>query len=253
MRFLLSLALCAFSTAAPTVNTVKESAESLVASITPVNLSHDDVILYGVNGEYKVIKEQEFNNLTSSGVLTYGNDDDTLAARDLDSALLEARQNCPGLNQEFVVDKETDFLDWDVQMSPAIGAIQAPVTIAITRGYQVANSLTIGGSATGSYKWLSVALKADYDWTWTTIDTNMITYTVPQGNYGVVISQPWTHRKTGRIFTSCTTDNWQTSPYQADTHTSQQFGQFNWVKGVFRLCASPKYPVPFCSGNGEHR
>ncbi|OLN89351.1 hypothetical protein CCHL11_08992 [Colletotrichum chlorophyti] len=237
--------------AAPTPEATKDGAEGLFSA--PLHLDIDDIILYGVNGEYKVIKEAEFNNLTESGILVYGGNDKADAPELSDALALEARQDCPGLNTEFVITSVQDFLDWDIQISPVVGAIQAPVTIAVTRGYSVSNSLTVGGGITGAYKAISLQLKIDYDWTWTTTDTTMISYPVPEGHYGVVISQPWTHRVYGELYTSCTTDNWKKSTFMASSHTSQSFGNLNWVRGVFRICASKQYPIPFCNGNGHHR
>ncbi|TQN72407.1 hypothetical protein CSHISOI_03092 [Colletotrichum shisoi] len=130
----------------------------------------------------------------------------------------------------------TDFLDWDVQMSAVWGARQAPVLIAVSHRYQA----------------IGISLKADYTKTWTTIDTTTITYTVPLGYYGTIISQPWTHRVSGNVYMSCGTDNWQKGTFMANSHTSQNYGGMDWVTGVMRLCASKTYPIPYCEGSGSH-
>ncbi|KZL86991.1 hypothetical protein CI238_02189 [Colletotrichum incanum] len=243
MKFALPFMLFAFATAAPTSGIAHTSAESLLSSITSVDLGHDDVILYGVDG---------ISNLISAGVLTYGGND-KVDNRDLlgSSAVIEAR-DCDGSNAEFEITSKADFLDWDVQISPVIGAQQAPVTIAVARGYSVANSVTVGGTAGISAEGISVGLKIDYQETWTTTDTTTITYTVPTGQYGVIVSQPWTHRIYGNVYTSCTTGGGAKSTFMGSSHTSQTYGSMNWVTGVFRLCASKDYPVPYCNGQGSH-
>ncbi|KAL0938211.1 uncharacterized protein CTRU02_207942 [Colletotrichum truncatum] len=252
MRITPSLALFALAAAAPAPQAAKSDADNLLSSISALDLAHDDVILYGVNGEYKVIKEAEFQNLTSAGVLTYGSGDE-VKARDLSdsSSVLEAR-DCDGRNVEYEITSQANFLDWDVQISPVIGAQQAPVTIAVARGYQVANSITIGETAGISAEGLSVSLKIDYQTTWTTSDTTTITYTVPTGQYGVIVSQPYVHRMYGTAYSSCGTNGGTTENWMSTTHSSQTYGSMNWVTGVFRLCASKRYPIPYCNGRGSH-
>ncbi|WYZ42590.1 hypothetical protein EsH8_VI_000289 [Colletotrichum jinshuiense] len=252
MRFILPFTFFALAAAAPTPEAPKGSAESFLSSISALDLAHDDVILYGINGQYKVIKEAEFQNLTSAGVLSYGGND-KIDARDLSesSVALEAR-DCDGRNVEYEITSTADFLDWDVQISPVIGAQQAPVTIAVARGYQVANSITVGETAGISAEGISVSLKIDYQTTWTTSDTTTITYTVPTGQYGVIVSQPWTHRIYGTAYSSCGTGGGTKETFMASTHTSQTYGSMNWVTGVFRLCANKSYPVPYCNGQGSH-
>ncbi|GJC81575.1 hypothetical protein ColLi_04413 [Colletotrichum liriopes] len=252
MKFALPFVLFALTTAAPISGIAHTSAESLLSSISSVDLGHDDVILYGVDGQYKVIKDAEFQNLTSAGVLTYGGNNQVANRNAFGSpAAIEAR-DCDGSNAEFEITSKADFLDWDVQISPVIGAQQAPVTIAVARGYSVANSVTVGETAGISAEGISVGLNIDYQQTWTTTDTTTITYTVPTGQYGVIVSQPWTHRINGNVYTSCTTGGGAKSTFMGSSHTSQTYGSMNWVTGVFRLCASKGYPVPYCNGQGSH-
>ncbi|OLN87204.1 hypothetical protein CCHL11_03713 [Colletotrichum chlorophyti] len=254
MRFTIPLALVALAAAVPTPEApAADDASKLLASLSSKVLDHDDVVIYGVNGQYKIVKEAEFQDLVSTGVLTYGGENNNKTeARDLSEPRLEARA-CAGFNAEYQVTGTSDFLDWDVQISPVFGAQQAPVTIAIARGYQVTNSITVGGEAGISAEGLSAGLKIDFQRQWTTIDTTTVTYTVPTGYYGVVISQPWTHRIFGNVYTSCTTSNYVKSAFQGNTHTSQTYaGGLQWVTGVFRLCASKSYPIPYCEGSGYH-
>ncbi|WQF89946.1 hypothetical protein CDEST_14960 [Colletotrichum destructivum] len=257
MRFTLPFALFAIAaTAAPTPEGTHADAESLLSSISSVDLAHDDVILFGVGGKYQVLKDAEFQTLKETGVLTYGGNDkvvdtfDHLNVTNVTSTL-EAR-DCPGLNTEIHVTGSTDFLDWDVQMSAVWGAQQAPVLIAVSHGYSVANQVSFGGGISFPIKAIGISLNADYTKTWTTTDTTTITYTVPLGYYGTIISQPWTHRVFGNVYKSCGTDNWQKGTFTANSHTSQNYGGMDWVTGVMRLCASKTYPIPYCEGSGSH-
>ncbi|KAF6801190.1 hypothetical protein CSOJ01_11920 [Colletotrichum sojae] len=251
MRFTAPFALFALAAAAPTPEAAKSAADNLLSSISSLDLAHDDVVLYGVNGEYKVIKDAEFQNLTDAGTLVYGGDG--VKARSLPDTLssLEAR-DCDGRNVEYEITSQQNFLDWDVQISPVIGAQQAPVTIAVARGYSVANSISIGETAGISAEGLSVSLSIDYTTTWTTSDTTTITYTVPTGQYGVIVSQPYVHRMYGTAYSSCGTGGGTKENWQSTTHSSQTYGGMDWVTGVFRLCAHKSYPVPYCNGKGSH-
>lgn len=254
MRVTIPFVFFALAAAVPTPEAAND-ANNLLTAISSITLEHDDVVIYGINGMYKIVKEAEFQNLTSSTLLTYGVDHNETKVTHLSgiksSASLEARA-CPGLNSEFHVDRQFDFLDWDVQISPVAGAQQGSATISVTRGHQISNSITVGGNVGLSVDELSVGLKFDWQKTWTTIDTTLFSYTLPAGQYGVVISQPWTHRIVGTIYTSCSTDNWKKTPFTGNSHSSQTYGNMNWVTGVFRLCASTKYPIPYCEGSGYH-
>ncbi|KAL0933859.1 uncharacterized protein CTRU02_210658 [Colletotrichum truncatum] len=252
MRTVLSFAMFALAASAPTPEATKNSPESLPSSISSLHLANDDIVIYGVNGEYKVIKETEFQNLTAAGILTY-NGNDQVNTPDLSSVSkeLEAR-DCDGRNIEYEITNTNDFLDWDVQVSPVIGAQQAPVLIAIARGYQVADAVSVAETAGIEAEGLSLSLKIEYQTTWTTTDTTTITYTVPTGQYGVIVSQPWVHRISGTAYSSCGTGEATRENFMVTTHTSQTYGNLNWVKGVFRLCANTNYPVPYCNGQGSH-
>ncbi|KAJ0164031.1 hypothetical protein CTA2_1903 [Colletotrichum tanaceti] len=262
MRFTLPLALFAVAaTAAPTPDGTHADGDSLLSSIARRDLDMDDVILFGVGGRYQVVKDHEFESLKATGVLVYNGADkvvdeivdtiDDLGKNNVTS-LLQAR-DCPGQSVEYHITSQQDFLDWDVQLSAVWGAQQAPVLIAVARGYQVANEVSFGGGLSFPVKALGISLKADFSRTWTTIDTTTITYTVPLGYYGTIISQPWTHRTLGDVYVSCNGGGYQKkTTFMADTHTSGKYNGMDWVTGVMRLCASEKYPIPFCSGQGKH-
>ena len=76
-------------------------------------------------------------------------------------------------------------------------------------------------------------------------------YTVPEGQFGRIVSQPLTRRVQGYVYSGCT-DSPSKETFMSDTYTSQSYGNLEWVQGVIRLCNSTTYPIPFCIGDGVH-
>ncbi|OLN86837.1 hypothetical protein CCHL11_07888 [Colletotrichum chlorophyti] len=247
MRFLLPLTLAALAAAAPAPEPSRILGRALSTAQT---LAHDDVIMYGINGEYKIIKDHEFDHLTSTGVLKYGGGEE-LHTRDTAPAI--SARDCPGRSNEFTVTSTQDFLDWDVQMSAVIGAQQAVASISVAHGYQISNSVEVTRGLEAEVEGIGASLQISVTQTWSTIDTTTITYVVPLGQNGVIVSQPWTHRVYGDIYTTCDESNWSKSGgFMASKHTSESYGNMNWVTGVIRLCANQAYPIPYCNGQGYH-
>lgn len=98
---------------------------------------------------------------------------------------------------------------------------------------------------------LTASLALQYSNTYTTTDTQTFSFNVPDGQYGVVISNPYTHRVAGNVLSGCT-DSPSSDAFQWDTYTSQSFGDLEWVQGPISMCNSSTYPVPFCVGSGTH-
>lgn len=98
---------------------------------------------------------------------------------------------------------------------------------------------------------LTVSMSIDTTETWTT--TNSLTYmfNVPTGQYGVVVSNPYTHRVTGNVLTGCT-DSPTTEAFTSDSFSQLQAGDLTWVSGPIHLCNSSSYPIPYCVGTGTH-
>ena len=92
------------------------------------------------------------------------------------------------------------FLGWDVQMSAVVNG--APTSISVSSGYSVANSISVGASATfGIVKdFLSTSLSVNYDQSWTSTETQQFQASVPAGKYGAFVSNPWTNRASGNVF-----------------------------------------------------
>ena len=74
---------------------------------------------------------------------------------------------------------------------------------------------------------------------------------MPTGNYGIVVSEPWTRRIEGFVLAGGT-DHPENVSFRSDSYTDKNYGDLAWVDGVIRLCMSPQYPVPYCIGDGRH-
>lgn len=99
---------------------------------------------------------------------------------------------------------------------------------------------------------LSYTIKVSESTSWSTTDSQTFSFFVPSGQYGVVVSQPYTHRIAGNVLTGCT-DSPSVSTFVSDSYTSQTYGELSWVEGPIVLCNSSSYPVPYCIGTGEHQ
>lgn len=90
-----------------------------------------------------------------------------------------------------------------------------------------------------------------YSETWTTTETTTFTFNVPSGQYGLVVSNPYTHRVAGNVLSGCT-DSPTSDAFTVDSYTSATYGSLSWVEGPITLCNSSTYPVPYCVGSGTH-
>ena len=100
-------------------------------------------------------------------------------------------------------------------------------------------------------KLLGVDMPGKGTWTWTTSDEQKFTFQVPQGQYGLVVSNPYVRRVTGNYISGCV-DSPSYEPWQTTTYETQEYTNMQWVKGPIRLCNSTSYPVPYCVGSGTH-
>lgn len=98
---------------------------------------------------------------------------------------------------------------------------------------------------------LTMSMSITVSETWTTTETQTFTFNVPNGQYGVVVSNPYVHRLTGNVLSGCT-DSPTTDAFTADSYTSETYGALSWVTGPITLCNSTTYPIPYCIGTGSH-
>ncbi|KAK2602903.1 hypothetical protein N8I77_009402 [Diaporthe amygdali] len=229
----------------------------------PRLLLHDDVILPRADGGYDVMKDWEWSDIERR-----------IEKETRERAVDEKRRALSGYtipagakigreesdlqrrcdeSSEVQVLTDTEFTNWDVAMSPVVGATGGQATVAVTKGYSITNSITVGTGAdyTVEKDILKVSMSIDYSHSWTTSDSQTFTYFVTPGQYGVVVSNPYTRRITGNFVTGCT-DSPSYEPYTSDTYSDQTYTGMTWVAGPIRLCNSTTYPVPYCIGTGTH-
>ncbi|KAH8898379.1 hypothetical protein GQ53DRAFT_742448 [Thozetella sp. PMI_491] len=214
------------------------------------NLAFDDVIVLGEDGSSTIMKDYQYNQLkvrTEMGAQR--------AARAPVTAPSSSRRLARGCEESSEVQVLTDekFLNWDVPLSSVVGAQGGASQVSITEGHSISNSLSVGASVTGSFleQILSISYSIDYSETWESSSSLAYTFTVPDGQYGVIVSEPMVHRLTGNYLSGCT-DSPTVEAFTSDSYGSQSYGELSWVSGVIRLCNSTQYPVPFCVGDGSH-
>lgn len=228
----------------------------------PIQLQHDDVILPRADGGFDIMKDWEWSHVERRMEREARARAMELKRRALagETIPLDAYTPSMGVDRrdceestEVQVLNDTTFTDWDVAMSPVIGATGGQATVMVTKGYQVANAMTV--SASFDFTLIKDVFKETFGIstteTWTTTDQQTFTYWVTPGQYGAVVSNPLTRRLTGNYLTGCT-DSPTVSTFVSDSRTSQTFGELSWVAGPIKLCNSSTYPIPFCIGTGVH-
>ncbi|OHF04128.1 hypothetical protein CORC01_00467 [Colletotrichum orchidophilum] len=208
-------------------------------------LAFDDVIVVGEDGAHTVMKAAEYDALERRAALPVA------SSPSLDDVL--ARRGCEESTEVQVLSDE-QFLNWDVAVSPVVSAAGNDVAVSIDSGYSLSNSVSVtaGAKYTLVKDILDISLSVSYSQTWTTTQSQNLRFTVPDGQYGLVVSQPNVRRVIGNVFSGCT-DSPTVTGFTSDSYSDQSYGNLAWVKGVIRLCNSTSYPVPYCIGQGEHR
>ncbi|KAK1984869.1 hypothetical protein LZ30DRAFT_747560 [Colletotrichum cereale] len=210
---------------------------------SPAALDFDDVVVVGQDGTHQIMKAAEYDALQAGAALA--------AAPALNPRGISSR-DC-AQSTEVQVMKDEEFLNWDVAISPVLSSNGGAATVSVANGYTIANTVTATAGITATVeKVIGLSLSVSYAQTWTTTETQTLGFTVPEGQFGVVVSQPSVRRVTGNLLSGCT-DSPSKTEFVSDTYTPQSYGNLAWVKGVIRLCNSTTYPVPFCIGEGEHK
>ncbi|KAH6988917.1 hypothetical protein BKA56DRAFT_542181 [Ilyonectria sp. MPI-CAGE-AT-0026] len=213
------------------------------------------------------VKESDYLNwLKSQGVLlkapeldpswvTYNASDiPAIETRELAERDIEARAPC---SQTFSIttDNTITFVDWDLQMSTVACAHFGDLTVTVTSGHSIAN--TIGGSAGVDLGFvkdrLTGSLGINYSRTWTTTQTTADSHVVHDGFCGVMIYKPITTRRYGRQFVGCVGNIKQVGTWYADSHKSQSYNGLSWVEGAVSYCEKRQGnpPLSRCQGGGN--
>lgn len=179
-----------------------------------------------------------------------GHLDDTLitfSGNETNTAIKQLR----GRDVEIIIpNPNSRFLGWDVQMSQVVKG--APTKISVTSGYSISNSITVGASSqfTLVKDFLSVTMKVDYSESWTSSQTQLFSADVPEGKYGAFVSNPWTNRASGNVWSGTIGGEGTLSYYQGDSFDKKSFDIMEWVDGVISLCIGDSFPLKRCLGEG---
>ncbi|KAH6892634.1 hypothetical protein B0T10DRAFT_528366 [Thelonectria olida] len=220
-----------------------------VAAPAPAPLGVDDVIVMKTDGTSEVMKATEFDALNKASVAPARRDILPVAGG------TSLHRRCDE-STELQVLTDEEFTDWDIAISPVSSSSAGEVRVSVASGYSVANAVAIGETTTvnlnsATLTLMSQALSITYTTTWTTTQDQSQIFLLPEGQYGVVVSQPYVRRVTGYVYSGCT-DSPVKEEFTSNTYSSASYGNLQWVKGVIRLCANESYPIPYCNGQGEH-
>lgn len=220
--------------------------------LSPRALKFDEVAVVGLDGRMVIMHASEYNQLEARRQ-TLESPPKTVR-RQLESSPPKMRRQDCYQSTEVKIISDTTFTDSDVAMSGILGAQGGAAFITISTRHSIANNLKIktGGLIKKIAKAvLRDAYKIDSDTTWTNTQTTTLRFDIPEGQYGLVVSQPLVRRIEGAVLSGCS-DAPNQEPFTLDSYSSASFEDFGWVEGVIRLCNSTTYPVPYCSGEGSH-
>jgi hypothetical protein len=225
------------------------------AAPAPVIVGVDDVILYG-NGRFSVLKRSEFTELETarkSGTVPPkpGHLDSHLITYTGNQTLPSTQQPRKRDDTTIIIPGPTSrFLGWDTQMSQVVKG--APTSISVTSGYSISNTISVGVSSqlTLIKDFLSVSMSVDYSQSWQSTQSQAFQASVPEGKYGAFVSNPWTNRASGNVWTGTIGGEGSLAPYQADSFEAKKFDTMEWVDGVISLCTGDTFPLKRCLGEG---
>ncbi|KAA8614772.1 hypothetical protein A1F94_010614 [Pyrenophora tritici-repentis] len=124
------------------------------------------------------------------------------------------------------------------------------ITISVSKGFTVGNSVTFGarGELSPVPTIFTIGGNAEKQRQWSTVDTTAFIGPVPANKYGAFVTNAWTNRKTGHVFTSVIGGGGTWGPYMIDTLDEKQYGDMTWVDGLISICARTKIPPKRCLG-----
>jgi hypothetical protein len=227
---------------------------SSIAAPAPIAITADDVILYG-KGRFSVVKRSEIDELDAarkSGIAPPkpGYLDDTLFTYSGNETNTPSPKRTKRDTTLIVPGPNSRFLGWDVQMSQVVKG--APTSIAVSSGYSISNTISVGVSSQLSLikDFLSVSMHIDYSQSWQSTQSQQFQVSVPEGKYGAFVSNPWTNRASGNIWTGTIGGEGSLTHYQADSFEAKKFDTMEWVDGVISLCTGDELPLKRCLGEG---
>jgi len=93
-------------------------------------------------------------------------------------------------------------------------------------------------------------MSVDYGTSWSTSQTQQFSADVPAGKYGAFVTNAWTNRASGNVWTGSIGGEGSLSYYQADSFEDKNYGDMTWVDGVISLCVGDTFPLKRCIGEG---
>ncbi|KAH6664801.1 hypothetical protein F5X68DRAFT_143917 [Plectosphaerella plurivora] len=211
-------------------------------------LSSDDILVLGVDGSTQVMKANEFAALEARAAAPSPADFSSLPGE-------PAIDRRCAWTREVQVLSDTQFLNWDVAMSPVISSVGGKGTVTVTSGSEISNSISVGSSVSvGTLDQIfGMSLSIEASQSWTSSYEQSLTFEVPEGHHGLIVSQPYVRRVEGNVWSGCV-DNLEKTPFSSDSYTDRTYGtDLKWVAGIIRLCSSTTYPIPYCVGEGSHQ
>ncbi|KAF7193187.1 hypothetical protein HII31_05413 [Pseudocercospora fuligena] len=230
------------------INAAPAAAPAIPASILE-NLGLDDVVLPLSGGGHEVVNYTTYiEKLVFEGIslkvpeidhdyLNFTADPTPL---DLSHLPLEKRQSCGNTRST---------------MSNVACAAQGDIDMFVMAGWSVANSVTVSSGLDPKIikDWLGARFGVDYGRTWTSSASVQNKFTVKQGNCGVMITQPLTTRKYGRVLEGCVGSTKQVGTFMADDRGTGSYNGVSWINGAVSQCVKPGRAPPLtrCNGKGE--
>ncbi|KAF1917406.1 hypothetical protein BDU57DRAFT_570720 [Ampelomyces quisqualis] len=225
------------------------------AAPAPIAVSADDVILYG-SGRFSVMKRSDLTELeaarnagTTPPKPSYL--EDSLVTFTGNETNEPQTQRLHRRDTQLIIPAPNfRFLGWDVQMSQVVKG--APTVISVASGFAISNSISVGVSSELSLvkEFLSVSMSVDYSQSWESSQTQTFEASVPEGKYGAFVSNPWTTRASGNVWTGTIGGEGSLTYYQGDSFDSKKFDTMEWVDGVISLCTGDEFPLKRCLGEG---
>lgn len=257
------------TTAAPATPAVSKPSTKPIGNI---HLAHDEVLLHG-NGRFQIMKRSEVDEINAAraksftppkpgylddSMYTYMGNGTNLWDNTTHTAPPERKLEKRGKDTIIIpFPSEPKFMGWDVAMSPVVkGGPEKETSLSVAAGSWIANTISVGSTA--DFKllktFLSLAFRVDYGKTWTSIQQNQITSTVPAKKWGVMVSNPWTYREKGYVWEGrigeSEKDVGQLRYYYADRYTDKSYQALSWVEGQIGPCIGTEYPLKRCVGEG---
>ncbi|KAJ4174474.1 hypothetical protein NW754_004892 [Fusarium falciforme] len=223
-------------------------------------LQPEEVILYG-EGRMEVVHESVYHSLIASDGISEDIPEvpeafpapshPFKAPKSSNDSSLSKRQ-CD-LTTAVVTDRSETFVDWDVQMSPVIIGTGDGITVSVTSGYSVSNSVSVSGGAdwTVVKDKLGLSFGVDYSRTWTSSASINIAAKVADGYSGVMITKPIKTRKYGRVLKGCIGSQTESGTFSADSFEEKEYAGIKWVSGAITLCSKKEFPLSRCTGSGN--